>query len=197
MEARVSFNRPSQLTESRDGPHIFPFAGARCSETNEIHTREGKPMTESLEPLIRNHVFFSGLEDRHIEFITSCARNVRFEENQYIFHEGDPAERFYVIREGLISIELMVPQKGPTTLQTVRNGDVLGWSWLTPPYRWHFDARALRGTRALDFDGECLRQKCEKDHDLGFEVLKRFATVVSERLDATRLQSLDLYGVHA
>lgn len=154
-------------------------------------------MIESLEPIIRNHIFFHGLEDRHIQFITSCARNVRFEENQIIFREGDPAERFYFIREGLVSVELTIPHKGSTTLQTVRDGDVLGWSWLTPPYRWHFDARALRPTRALDFDGECLRQKCEKDHDLGYEVLKRFANVVSERLDAARLQLLDLYGINA
>lgn len=154
-------------------------------------------MIHSLESIIRDHAFFQGLGEKHIEFITGCARNARFEEYQYIFHEGDPAERFYFIREGLVSIELTIPHRGPTTLQTVRDGDVLGWSWLTPPYRWHFDARTLRPTHVLDFDGECLRQKCEKDHDLGYEVLKRFASVVTERLDAARLQLLDLYGSHA
>jgi len=154
-------------------------------------------MIHSLESIIRNHEFFHGLEEKYIVFIAGCARNVRFEENQYIFHEGDPAERFYFIREGLVSIELMIPHKGASTLHTVRDGEVLGWSWLAPPYRWHFDARTLRSTHALDFDGECLRRKCEEDHHLGYEVLKRFANVVSERLDAARLQLLDLYGGHA
>ncbi|HUJ33422.1 MAG TPA: cyclic nucleotide-binding domain-containing protein [Candidatus Acidoferrum sp.] len=154
-------------------------------------------MIQSLEPIIRQHTFFKGLDERYIQFIVSCARNVRFDERQYIFREGDPAERFYFIREGLVSVELMVPHKGPTTLQTVGEGDVLGWSWLAPPYRWHFDARTLQKTMALDFDGKCLREKCEEDHDLGYEILKRFANVVTERLDAARLQLLDLYGIHA
>jgi CRP/FNR family transcriptional regulator, cyclic AMP receptor protein len=152
-------------------------------------------MVHSLEAVIRQHSFFRGLEEQHIQFIVSCAKNVRFEANQYIFREGDAADQFYFIREGLVSVELMVPQRGPTTVQTVGEGDVLGWSWLAPPYRWHFDARAISDTRALDFDGRCLRAKCEEDHHLGYEILKRFTHVVSERLDATRLQLLDLYDV--
>jgi CRP/FNR family transcriptional regulator, cyclic AMP receptor protein len=121
-------------------------------------------MIHSLESIIRQHSFFRGLDDRYIQFIVGCARNVRFDEDDVIVHEGDPAERFYFIREGLVSVELAMPSKGPTILQTVGEGDVLGWSWLAPPYRWHFDARALRPTRAVDFDGKCLREKCEEDH---------------------------------
>lgn len=154
-------------------------------------------MIHTLDSVIREHSFFRGLDERYIEFITGCARNVRFEAGHYIFREGDPADRFYFVREGLVSIEVMVPQRGPATVQTVGEGDVLGWSWLAPPYRWHFDARALRETRALDFDGKCLRTKCDEDHDLGYEIMKRFTNVVSERLDAARLQLLDLYGTHA
>jgi CRP/FNR family cyclic AMP-dependent transcriptional regulator len=153
--------------------------------------------THSLESVIRQHVFFDGLEDRYIRFVTSCAKNARFEANQQIFREGEPANSFYFIREGLVSVELTIPQRGPKTVQTVRDGDVLGWSWLTPPFRWHFDARAVQPTHALVFDGKCLRAKCEEDHDLGYEILKRFTNVVTERLDATRLQLLDLYGTHA
>lgn len=154
-------------------------------------------MVQSLESVIRQHSFFKGLAEPHIQFIVGCAKNVRFEQGQYIFREGDTADQFYFIREGLVSIEFAVPQKGPATVQTVGEGDVLGWSWLYPPYRWHFDAKALHNTRALAFDGECLRAKCEEDHDLGYEILKRFTNVFLERLDATRLQLLDLYGVHA
>lgn len=154
-------------------------------------------MIHSLDFVIKEHSFFQGLDEKYIQFIAGCASNVRFEQDQQIFREGDRAEHFYFIRDGLVSIELVVPHKGFAILQTLTAGDVLGWSWLTQPYRWHFGARALRRTQALDFDGKCLREKCEEDHDLGYEILKRFTSVVTERLDSARLQLLDLYGANA
>jgi CRP/FNR family transcriptional regulator, cyclic AMP receptor protein len=154
-------------------------------------------MIQTLEGIISEHQFFKGLEDRYVKLVVGCAKNVRFVEGDVIFREGDPADYFYFIREGLVAVELMIPQRGFTTVQTVGEGDVLGWSWLMPPYRWRFGARALQPTRALAFDGKCLRGKCEEDHDLGYELLKRFTFVVTERLEATRLQLLDLYGTPA
>jgi CRP/FNR family transcriptional regulator, cyclic AMP receptor protein len=151
-------------------------------------------MIENLERIIAEHSFFRGMEERHIRFIAGCAKNVRFAEEQFMFREGDPAVDFYFIREGMVAIELMVPHRGRTIVQTVAAGEIVGWSWLVAPYRWHFDGRALLPTRALAFDGKCLLAKCEEDHDLGYEILKRFAHVVSERLEVTRLQLLDLYG---
>ena len=153
-------------------------------------------MIHSLESVIRAHTFFHGLEERYIAFIAGCAKNAVFGVSQYILREGDPADQFYFIRQGLVSVEIMIPQQGPVTVQTLAEGDMLGWSWLAPPYRWHFDARAVEETRALAFDGKCLRNKCDEDHDLGYEIMKRFTHVVSQRLDSTRLQLLDLYGVH-
>jgi CRP-like cAMP-binding protein len=151
-------------------------------------------MIETLEPIIREHPFFKGLDARYIAIIVGCAKNERFEVGEVIAREGDPADRFYLIREGLVAVELMIPNRGFTTLQTIGDGDILGWSWLLPPNRWRFGARTVRPTRALAFDGKCLRAKCEEDHDLGYELLKRFASVTAERLEATRLQLLDLYG---
>jgi len=151
-------------------------------------------MIQTLEGIVGQHPFFKGMEDRHVQLIAGCAKNVRFDEGEIIFREGDPADQFYFIREGLVAVELMIPQRGFTTLQTVGEGEVLGWSWLLAPYRWRFGARTLQPTRALAFDGKCLRGKCEEDHDLGYEMLKRFTNVVTERLEATRLQLLDLYG---
>jgi len=136
------------------------------------------------------------MPDRHLEFITGCAKNVQFAEGQIIFREGDSANEFYFLREGLVSVELLIPNRGATTIQTVAAGEILGWSWVSPPYQWHFGARALQRTRALIFDARCLRNKCEEDHDLGYEVLSRFVSVISARLEATRLQLLDLYGHH-
>jgi CRP/FNR family transcriptional regulator, cyclic AMP receptor protein len=153
-------------------------------------------MIHTLEPTIWEHPFFKGLEERYIQFITGCAKNVRFREGDVIFREGDAADEFYVIRRGLVAVELMVPQRGYVTVQTVGEGDVLDWSWLLAPYRWHFDARALQATSTLAFDGKCLRDKCEENHDLGYELLKRFTHIMTERLDAMRLQLMDLYGIH-
>ena len=151
---------------------------------------------QTLEPIIRQQPFFRGMEDRHIELITGCAKNVRFGEEQLIFREGDSADHFYLVREGLVSVQCLIPHRGLTTVQTVGEGDVLGWSWLFPPHRWHFDARTQNPTHALEFDGKCLRTKCEEDHDLGYELFRRFIRIVGERLEATRMQLLDMYGNH-
>ena len=153
-------------------------------------------MMHSLEPIIREHPFFQGLEDSYIQLIVECAKNMRFDEGKVLFRQGEPADHFYLIREGLVAVELMIPQHGFTTVQTAGGGEVLGWSWLFPPYRWYFDARALEPTRALAFDGKCLRTKCEEDHDLGYEFFKRFARIMTQRLEAKKLQLLDMYGVN-
>jgi CRP/FNR family transcriptional regulator, cyclic AMP receptor protein len=154
-------------------------------------------MAETLERIIVDHPFFASMASGHIQLITGCAKNVHFEEGQVIFHEGDEADQFYFIREGLVAVGLMTPHRGFHTVQTVGEGDVLGWSWLVAPYRWHFDARTRQATRALAFDGKCLRARCEEDHHLGYELLKRFTHIVTERIDATRLQLFDLYGARA
>jgi CRP-like cAMP-binding protein len=154
-------------------------------------------MIQTLEPLIRAHPFFQALEERHIQLVAGCASNVRFEEGQVVFREGDPADQFYLIREGQVAVDVMIPHRGLTTIQTAGAGDMLGWSWLFAPYRCHFGARAQRPTRALAFDGKCLRGKCEEDHDLGYEFFKRFTRLAIEQLEATRLQLLDLYAANA
>jgi CRP/FNR family cyclic AMP-dependent transcriptional regulator len=152
-------------------------------------------MMQTLEPILAAHPFFQDLPSHHLQLIVGCASNVRFEAGQFIFREGEEANSFYLIRHGRVTLEIMVPERGPLTIQTLEEGDVLGWSWLFPPYRWHFDARTTTLTRAIALDGKCLRTKCEDDHDLGYELVKRFARVIMERLQATRLQLLDVYGV--
>ncbi len=150
----------------------------------------------TLESLLAEHPFFKGLDPRYLELLAGCASNVRFNAGEFIFREGGEANQFYLIRHGKVALEVFVPERGPVTIQTIDAGDVLGWSWLFPPYRWHFDARAVELTRAIAFDGQCLRTKCDEDHDLGYELMKRFARIITERLQATRLQLLDVYGVH-
>lgn len=149
---------------------------------------------KDLEPLLREHPFSKGLKEGLIKKIVSCARNVKFGEGEYIFREGEEANHFYLIRYGRVAIEISVPGRTPITIQTIQDGEILGFSWLIPPYHWIFDARAVELTRALVLDGNCLRKKCEEDHELGYEFLKRFSYVIYKRLQATRLQLLDVYG---
>jgi len=150
---------------------------------------------QTLEAILAGHPFFEGFEPRYMQLITGCASNVRFAAGEYIFHEGEPATHFYIVREGKVALEVFAAQRGPITIETIEAGEVLGWSWLFPPYRWHFDARVVEPARAIALDGVCLRSKGESDHDLGYELVKRVAQIMMQRLQATRLQLLDVYGV--
>jgi CRP/FNR family transcriptional regulator, cyclic AMP receptor protein len=151
-------------------------------------------MQTTLEPILSAHPFLQGLDQPVLALIVGCASNVRFDAGQYLFREGEEASEFYIIREGLVSVEIHVPERGSVTLQTVAAGGIVGWSWVFPPYRWHSDARAVEPTRAIALDGACLRRKCDETPRMGYELMKRFARVLDESLQASRLQLLDLYG---
>ena len=149
---------------------------------------------EGLERILEKHRFFAGLEKGFRGLLTGCARNMRFEAGAYLFHEGEPADQFFLIRHGRVSLELAAPGRAAVTFQTIGEAGVVGVSWLVPPYRWSYDAKALDLTRAIALDADCLRRKCEEDHDLGYDLMKRFVPILVERLQATRLQALDIYG---
>ena len=148
---------------------------------------------ETLQHILTAHRFFHDLPARHIETVVGCVSNVRFKAGKVIFDEGEEANHFYLIREGKVALRIHSERRGPLTILTLHAGDILGWSWLFPPYRWKFSAQTIEETRALAADGTCLREKAELDHDLGYELLKRFAHIVEERLEATRLQLLNVY----
>jgi CRP-like cAMP-binding protein len=149
---------------------------------------------ETLERIIAEHPFFSGLESYYTNFLVGCASNVRFQAGAYVFKEGEEANEFYLIREGKVALEMFAPQRQPIIVETLSEGEILGWSWLVPPYQRKFHAHAVEDTRAIALDGKCLRTKCEQNHDLGYELLKRFAQIMTQRLEATRFQLLDVYG---
>ena len=148
----------------------------------------------TLEPIIAKHPFFDDLEPEYLSLVVGCASNVQFKPCEYIYTQGEQAENFYLIRRGNVAIEIFVPGRGEINIESVGPGDVLGWSWLFPPYRWHFNAHALELTRAIAFDGACLRGKCEENPSLGYDLMQRFAIIVTRRLQATRLQLMDLYA---
>jgi CRP-like cAMP-binding protein len=148
--------------------------------------------TQTLERIIADHSFFEGLEPEYLHLMVSCASNVRFEGGKYLLREGKDANEFYLIRHGHVTLEIAPPNRKPIVVDTIGEGEILGWSWLLPPYVWKFQARAVDNVRAIALDGKCLRMKCEQNHDLGYELLKRFCGVMSDRLDATRIQLLDV-----
>ena len=149
---------------------------------------------ETLEPILAAHPFFQGLAPGHLKLLVGCASNVRFDTGAFLFRTGEEANQFFLVREGTVAMEAVAPGRPVVVVQTLGAGEILGWSWLIPPYHWMFDARALEPTRAITLDGKCLRGKCEADHDLGYDLLKRFTQLVVSRLEATRMQLLDLYG---
>jgi CRP/FNR family transcriptional regulator, cyclic AMP receptor protein len=149
---------------------------------------------ESLEPILAQHPFLQGLDPTMLSHIVGCASNVRFDANQDLFEEGDEAKQVFIIRSGNVAIEMNVPGRGAVTIQTVGAGEILGWSWLLPPYLWHFTARSTELTRAIVLDATCLRNKCEEDPRLGYEIMKRFAGILEDRVESMRLQLLDIYS---
>ncbi len=151
---------------------------------------------ENLECILSEHPFFAGLDESFVKLACGCAKNVRIEAGQFVFHEGAAADDFYLIREGRVALQISAPGRGASTFLTLGRGEVFGVNWLVPPYRWVYDARALELTRAIAMDATCLRNKCEANHDLGYDVMKRLMPILIDRLHTTRLQFLDLYGSH-
>lgn len=148
----------------------------------------------SLAELVADHPLFAGLPEAMVAQAVRCARNVAFEPGALLTAEGDPADTLYLLRRGSVAIEVHVPGRGPLVVETVGPGGVVGWSWLIPPYRSQFDARAREPVGAIALDGGCLRDKADGDPVLGYSMLKRVSALLLERLQATRLRLLDLYG---
>lgn len=150
---------------------------------------------ENLERFLAESPFFKGMKKEYLELIAGCASNVRFDAGEFILREGNVANACYLIRQGKVALEVHAPKRGSITIQTVGEGEVVGWSWLVRPYHWHFDARAVEVTRAIALDGECLRQKSENDCCFGYELLKRFMEVMVERLQAARFLRINVYDM--
>ena len=149
---------------------------------------------ETMAEVIGGHPFFAGLGAEAMALVAGCAVNVHFAEGELIFREGDRASTFYVIRHGRVALEIHSPGPGRIVIDTIDAGEVLGWSWLVPPYRWFSDARAVLPVSAIAIDGGCLRVKSENDPQLGYQLLKRVADVMYQRMQSARMRLLDLYG---
>ena len=151
---------------------------------------------KTIADILKEHSFFGGLTETDLDFIAGCGKNVVFKEGQIIAHAGDLANEFYLIREGHVGLTLTVPPRKPFLFQTLGQSDIVGLSWLIPPYVWTVSAHATTLTRAIAFDGACLRQKCETDPRLGYNLMKHLIKIMVIREDACRLHLLDVYGSH-
>ena len=149
---------------------------------------------QTIDELVAESPVFEGLTNEQLELIAGCAQNTGFKAGERLFREGDPADTFYLVRKGRVSLSTHAPARGSVVIETLDPGEIVGWSWIFPPYVWHFDARAVDDVRVVSFDGACLRGKCESDHALGYELMRRFAGVMIDRLLHTRLRLLDVYG---
>lgn len=148
--------------------------------------------SETLNTLSQ-HLFFKGIEPSQLEILASKATIRSYPAGRYLAHEGEKAESFFLLLEGKVQI-LIDGGKSKQSIQTIGPGEVFGWSWIFPPYRWNFDARATEPVKVLVLSGKMLRQRCEENSSLGYQLMKRFAGIMVARLRATRLQVLDVYG---
>jgi len=147
-------------------------------------------MTTAYDLLVA-HPFLAGLTDWQLQRLATCAQRSFFHAGNRVFREGDPADRFWLIQEGHVRLDTHLPGRGDVVVDTLGPGVVLGWSWLFPPYRWHFGAVAVETTLTVELDGPGIRQTCEQNPDLGYELARRFMQVVVQRLQSTRRQLAD------
>ncbi|MCW5555946.1 MAG: Crp/Fnr family transcriptional regulator [Verrucomicrobiae bacterium] len=149
---------------------------------------------EDLAAIISAHPFFRTMQARHVATVAEGATLAEFEVNQVILREHDVACHCYLIQEGRVALETHVPGCGAMIVQTLGDGEALGWSWLFPPFLLHFQARALSRTRAIRLHGAHLLIACEQDHDFGYELMKRVSQLLISRMQATRRQLLEVHG---
>ena len=141
--------------------------------------------------LLTQQPFLAGLSASQLDRLSYWSRRTVFHTGARLFEEGHRADRFWLLREGHVTLDTDVPGRGLVIVETLGPQSVLGWSWLFPPYRWHFSASAVETTLAVELDGPGVRELCERDHDLGYELMRRFLTLVVDRMQATRMRLLD------
>ena len=152
-------------------------------------------MSEVSDVLI-DQPFFGGMTEEQVQAVAETARLVTFEEGAVMFVEGGPARRTYLILDGDLALSLRTQEHGAKTIQTLHSGDFVGWSWMYPPYRWSFDANVRSEVTALQFDGPLLKKVSLADPELGYELLRRFTEVIVTRMQALRIQLLDVYSTY-
>lgn len=149
---------------------------------------------QMIEDFLSNHPFFSAMDDNFLKFLAESASELSIKKGDVLFRQGKPADTFYLLREGRISIQVPALVGPSLEIQHLGDNQLLGWSWLIPPYRWNFMARAEEDSTLLEFDGKAILARCEEDPKFGYELFKGFASLMSERLDAARQSMMDQWN---
>jgi len=169
---------------------VYRVIAMTRQDESGLKDRLGRARTD-LEARVAAHPFLLGMSDQHVRLLADCALSSHYEVGHVIFREGEMANRFYLIERGKVALESST--LGETArIDEIGEGDLLGWSWLFPPYAWHFTARTIEETTAIFFYGTILREYCEKDHSLGFELFKRMSVVMLRRLQGARQKLLSV-----
>jgi CRP/FNR family transcriptional regulator, cyclic AMP receptor protein len=145
-------------------------------------------MNEVATSSLAAHPFLHGMPPEQLDALAEAARDVRFPAHHRLFEDGGNSGRFWLIRSGTVALDLHMPGQGPMVIETLGMGELLGWSWLFPPYRWAFGAVAVRPVGAFEFDASAVRARCASDPALGYELTQRVARVLAHRLQATRVR---------
>ncbi len=148
---------------------------------------------EKITEILAQHPFFKGLAPRHLAEVAATGSEVQFKSGDFLCREDEEASRFFVICQGRVTVEIFSYRRGPVTIQTLGEGDVLGWLWFEKSYHWHLDARAAQLTRVVALDVKALMERCEADHELGYELMKRYAHSLGVKFRMTKLQLIDIY----
>ena len=146
---------------------------------------------QSIEDYLSDHAFFSGMDSSYLKFLSDSTVERRIKTGEVLFQYGKPADKFYLLRQGQVAIQVPALMGPALDIQMLSADQILGWSWLIPPYRWNFLARALEDSDLLEFDGSAILARCEEDPKFGYELFKRFAALMSERLNAARQKMMD------
>jgi len=151
-------------------------------------------MIEVNAAALATHPFLHGMSADQLGMLAEAARDVSFPARQRLFEDGGNATRFWLIQSGHVSLDLHVPGEGPVVIETIGMGELLGWSWLFPPYKWAFGAVAATAVEAFEFDARAVRERCAADPGLGYELNQRITRVLAQRLQATRIRLLARSG---
>lgn len=149
---------------------------------------------QMIEDYLSTHQFFSGMDESFLKFLADCAKELTIKQGDVLFRQGKTADSFYLLREGQISIQVPALVGPSLEIQHLGDNQLLGWSWLIPPSSWNFMAIAEKDCKLLEFDGKAILARCEKDAQFGYELFKRFAALMSERLDAARQRMMDQWN---
>lgn len=147
----------------------------------------------TLAEYLGHEPIFEHLEDPFLQLLTECAQEREIPPETFLCRAGEPATSFFLVREGSVALEVYTPHRHAITIQTLGPGELVGWAWLIPPYRWNFDAHCMDPARVIAFDSQCLRQLFEQNHELGYQMLKRFLPVMAQHLRAMQMQLLEIY----